>query len=434
MMRAIQKNSMSKFLARFGILLLCLVFVAAMPTGAAEKQEKIQKQYQTKLKALKENDEESCLSLAKWCVKNDLTKEADQIYKGLMEKKRAKFLGESPTIAGYKALEAWCKSKALKDLEQDVTLERLQLEFKEQKAKVAPDDVKGMQKLAEWCQKNNLISETVETLKSLLVLQPDNKQVKAQLDQFLKKYWAKAPTGLLKKQKVPGYDQETAWYHISVPKEHKDSDAGMPLIIFLHGGHHNEGTAENVVALAQVLPSFKNVIVLFPNHLKTWWSHPRELTYVLDTLAEVQLRWHVDPKRIYLMGASMGGNGTWGIGSFCPEIFAALAPMSGFWADFLGFPMDNLVKKPIYILHGTQDTTVPIAGARQAFELLKQKGSTTVTMCEKDCPHQLPNEEIDKAAAWMLKYENGQEFDLKAIRARIEKMPVPGWLKQYEGN
>ena len=76
----------------------------------------------------------------------------------------------------------------------------------------------------------------------------------------------------------------------------------------------------------------------------------------------------------------MGGNGTWGIGSLCPEIFAALAPMSGFGAEFLGFPMDNLVKKPIYILHGTQDTTVPIAGARQAFELLKQKGSTTVTM------------------------------------------------------
>ena len=174
--------------------------------------------------------------------------------------------------------------------------------------------------------------------------------------------------------------------------------------------------------------------MLFPNHLKTWWSHPRELTYVLDTLAEVQLRWHIDPKRIYLMGASMGGNGTWGIGSLCPEIFAALAPMSGFGAEFLGFPMDNLVKKPIYILHGTQDTTVPIAGARQAFELLKQKGSTTVTMCEKDCPHQLPNEEIDKAAVWILKYENTQEFDLKAIKERVGKMPVPGWLKQYEGN
>jgi len=62
----------------------------------------------------------------------------------------------------------------------------------------------------------------------------------------------------LKKQKVPGYDQENAWYHISVPKEHRDSKTGMPLIIFLHGGAHNEGTAENVVALAQVLPSFNS--------------------------------------------------------------------------------------------------------------------------------------------------------------------------------
>jgi len=43
-----------------------------------------------------------------------------------------------------------------------------------------------MQKLAEWCQKNDLISETVETLKALIILDPDNKQAKADLEQFLK--------------------------------------------------------------------------------------------------------------------------------------------------------------------------------------------------------------------------------------------------------
>ena len=129
-----------------------------------------------------------------------------------------------------------------------------------------------------------------------------------------------------------------------------------------------------MVALAQVVPAFKKSIVLFPNHLKTWWSHPRELKYLLDTVDEVQTHWQVDRKRIYLMGASMGGNGTWGFGSECPELFAALAPMSGFWAEFLEFPMKNLAAKPVYILHGKSDATVPIEGARKAYELLKKQG------------------------------------------------------------
>ena len=76
------------------------------------------------------------------------------------------------------------------------------------------------------------------------------------------------------------------------------------------------------------------------------------------------------------MGVSMGGNGVWAFGSQCPELFAAMAPMSGFWAEFLGFPMHNLKGKPIYILHGVKDTTVPIDGAHQAYALLKKKKAT----------------------------------------------------------
>jgi hypothetical protein len=55
-------------------------------------------------------------------------------------------------------------------------------------------------------------------------------------------------------------------------------------------------------------------------------------------------------------------------------------------------------------------------------------------MCEPDCGHQLPTPEIAKAADWLLQHTNPGKFDMKAMKARVEKMPVPGWLKQYEGN
>jgi pimeloyl-ACP methyl ester carboxylesterase len=316
---------------------------------------------------------------------------------------------------------------------EDVKHDMLVFDYKRRKSKIEDDDVKGLQTLAQWCQKNNLTAEATETCQALLALDPDNAQARSQLAMIRGAAWAAAPIGLLKKEKVPGYTQETAWYHISVPKEHKTSASGLPLVIFLHGGQHNVGSADEIVALAQVAPAFKNCIVVFPNHLKTWWAHPRELKYLLETVEQVLGRWHVDRKRIYLMGVSMGGNGVWAFGSQCPELFAALAPMSGFWAEFLEFPLQNLKGKPVYILHGAKDTTVPIDGARKAFELLKKEGDSA-TICELDCGHQLPTAEMSKAADWLLEHSNRQEFDLKALKARVEKLPVPSWLKQYEGN
>lgn len=309
---------------------------------------------------------------------------------------------------------------------------KLQQQYREMLQKVEQGDAAGYEKLAKWCQQQKLQAEAAACLQAVVRLQPTNTSAKTRFDTACLASWMSAPKGLLKNQKVPGYTNDVAWYHISVPKEY-DGKTALPLIVYLHGGAHNAGTAENVVALAQVLPPFKKAIVMFPNHLLTWWAHPREMTYLLQTVDNVLLRWRVDRKRIYLMGASMGGNGAWAFGSQCPELFAAVSPISGFYADFLQFPIKNLAAKPVYVLHGTKDDNVPIAGAREAYGILKKAGAT-IEMREADCGHQPPTEELTKAAEWVMKYSNKQEFDLVALRDHVSKLPVAGWLKKYEGN
>ncbi|MGD0088748.1 MAG: dienelactone hydrolase family protein [Planctomycetota bacterium] len=412
--------------------LLLLVFCASGANAGTAKQEQLHKQYEDTLKSLKDDDEAGYQRLAQWCQQNKLVKEAEQTWNLLLGKKREK-LEKNPSAAGYQALAAWCTTAGLKQGAEDVRHDMLAWDYSQRKAKLKPDDPKELLALAQWCQQSKLNAEALECLQDVLKLQPDNASARSLMNGVRAACWVEAPTGLLKHQKVPSYTQETAWYHISVPKEHRETKTGLPLIVYLHGGQHNAGTADNIVALAQVIPAFKKNIVLFPNHLKTWWAHPRELKYLLDTLDEVTLRWHVDPKRIYLMGGSMGGNGVWAFGCQCPELFAALSPMAGFYADFLEFQLKNIVSKPIYIVHGTKDTTVPIDGARKAFEILKKDGAN-IEMHEVDCGHQPPNEEITKAADWVLQYTNKQDFDLKALKERIAKLAVPGWLKQYEGN
>jgi len=98
----------------------------------------------------------------------------------------------------------------------------------------------------------------------------------------------------------------------------------------------------------------------------------------------------VDPARAWLTGHSMGGHGTWHLGSLHPDRFAAIGPSAGwvsFWSygggarfdeddpigellaratsgsDTLG-RLENLRELGVYVLHGDADRNVPVEQAR----------------------------------------------------------------------
>jgi len=79
--------------------------------------------------------------------------------------------------------------------------------------------------------------------------------------------------------------------------------------------------------------------------------------------------------RIYLMGHSMGGYGTWSIAMNHPEIFAALGPISGG-----GTPagMVKISHIPEYVVHGDDDRTVPVTQSRNMVEAGKKAGAEIV--------------------------------------------------------
>ena len=106
---------------------------------------------------------------------------------------------------------------------------------------------------------------------------------------------------------------------------------------------------------------------------------------VMRVIADVRRAYPIDPQRITLTGLSMGGGGTWAIGLRHPELFAALAPVCAV-ADFRRMvnPADaalydlarldalspaaiagNAAHQQIFIFHGDQDPTVPVADSRQ---------------------------------------------------------------------
>lgn len=100
---------------------------------------------------------------------------------------------------------------------------------------------------------------------------------------------------------------------------------------------------------------------------------------VMNVLAMMRKEFNVDSKRIYLTGHSMGGAGTYFLGSKHADIWAAIAPvapasflMNQNRADILKGIKDAGV--PLLLITGDADEAVPVANTRMWHDTIKELG------------------------------------------------------------
>ena len=142
------------------------------------------------------------------------------------------------------------------------------------------------------------------------------------------------------------------------------------LVIGLHGGGMGgrddtlvTGSGENALNFYQELAEDWGWIVACPTARKAPWSNAANEPLIDAVLEEMLLSFNIDQRRIYLVGHSMGGFGTWHYGPRLGDIFAACSPCAGG-----GGP--NGIKIPVYIYHGTDDPIVPVGRDRSAAKAL----------------------------------------------------------------
>jgi predicted peptidase len=94
---------------------------------------------------------------------------------------------------------------------------------------------------------------------------------------------------------------------------------------------------------------------------------------VMAVLRIMQRDFNVDEGRTYLIGQSMGGGGTWYIGSKYPDLWAALAPM----APAVYRSPDELVAArhlPVMVVMGDADEAVDVNVTRQWVAKMQELG------------------------------------------------------------
>jgi len=101
----------------------------------------------------------------------------------------------------------------------------------------------------------------------------------------------------------------------------------------------------------------------------------KALTLAMEILEAVRKDYSIDPSRLYVIGASMGGYGTWDVIARFPDLFAAAVPVCG-----AGDPQmaAKLVHLPIWAFHGDNDLTVPVSGSMDMVRAIQQAGGSRV--------------------------------------------------------
>lgn len=184
-----------------------------------------------------------------------------------------------------------------------------------------------------------------------------------------------ARRGDFRKAYLSKVDNSFQPYRVFVPSSY-DGTRQFPLVIALHGMGGDENSYFDYYAngLFKTEAERHGYIVACPKGRKPASMYIGDAERdVLDVMAEMMRAYRIDPDRVYLTGHSMGGYGTLSVAMNHPDLFAAIAPVSGGVMSPAG--LSKIARVPQLLVHGDADRTVPVERSRMIVEAGKKLGA-----------------------------------------------------------
>jgi len=190
-------------------------------------------------------------------------------------------------------------------------------------------------------------------------------------------------------------------YLLYLPQGYGEGNKKWPLAMFLHGAGERGDDLELVKKhgppkMVSQGKDFEFVIISPQCPEGVWWSEKAETLIAL--LDEIETRYDVDKDRVYLTGLSMGGFGSWTLGCYYPERFAAVAPICGGFEPYLAEKMKDV---PVWAFHGAKDDVVPLRRSSEMVEGLKKAGGDAKLTVYPEADHD----------SWTQTYNNPELYE-----------------------
>jgi predicted esterase len=198
---------------------------------------------------------------------------------------------------------------------------------------------------------------------------------------------------------------------VAVPEGADRTSRQVPLIVALHYGWKGDLPQRMGRDFLRVFvePAFADLgaVIVAPNCPSTSWRHPASIDAVkrLRDMAIAELP--VDPERILLTGFSLGGMGTWYIGTHHPDLFSAAIPVAAVpvfdrgqedrsgLAEFVervgrgeqtGWH-DGLRRLHLHAVNSRADELIPFAPVAAAVRQLQRRGADLEFLALDDIGH-----------------------------------------------
>lgn len=171
-------------------------------------------------------------------------------------------------------------------------------------------------------------------------------------------------------------------YRLFLPKNYSVSKK-YPVLLFLHG--LGEIGTDNKSHLPHFQQAFKvagdllsQAIIILPQSSHGWGDavdQYSDLSTAKRLLDSIITQYNGDRNRIYITGLSLGGYATWNMLENYGNFFAAGVPVCGWGNTSAASVLANI---PIWIFHGTNDTTVNINSSEAMMRAITSAGGQMI--------------------------------------------------------
>lgn len=164
------------------------------------------------------------------------------------------------------------------------------------------------------------------------------------------------------------------------------------LLLYLHGGS-SKGADNEAQMKEPAIDSISNYLVLQKMNAiflvpqcpsdKSWGGMMNGvLKSLIDRYVSEQL---VDERKVYILGGSMGGSGTWSMISSYPDLFAAAMPVAG---NPSKCNAENVAKTPFFTVMGTNDAIMNMEIVAEFVNKVKSFGGDCMFETETGWTHE----------------------------------------------
>ncbi|MDJ0960911.1 MAG: PHB depolymerase family esterase [Acidimicrobiia bacterium] len=157
------------------------------------------------------------------------------------------------------------------------------------------------------------------------------------------------------------FDGRERRYHLFIPGGFPETPA--PLVVDIHPALSTPNDQEALSGM-RIKAAEEGFIVAQPaGQFRSWdiiTGNGNDVAFIRAVVADVQSRTPIDVDRIYATGMSNGGGLTDQLACTAGDLFAAAAPVAGWYVPSVECPDDAVV--PVMAFHGTDDFVVPYDG------------------------------------------------------------------------